>query len=463
MKGQTYKRCSCRPETLIDAEGRRTNCNKKHGTWYYRHDLPRDSRGRRRQVKQGGFATEREARKALTQALSELDRGVHVERSRLLVGDFLEQWLAGRVNLRPSSVRFYRVALDRYLKPELGRVRLSELRADDIDRAFTRIRQGIDGRGNPVSPALIGRLKTTVRAALNVAVKRGLVHLNPAQHVEVAAHARPAVHVWDAPTTGRFLDATSSTPYGALWHLIASFGLRRGEAAGLRWSDIHLDLGVVVVAVQRTQVGKDIYEAAPKTRAGARTLSLDTGTVAVLRSHRARQAAARSAAGPAWVDSGLVFTMADGRGMQPQYVTRLFTRACRDGGFPLIRLHDLRHTSASLGLAAGETLVEVSKRLGHSQLAITADTYTHVLPVVALASSEKRAALIPRAGNGAHPVPSPGRASGDVPTWCPPRALGASSDSAPADVPAAQRPGEEAPPSGLEPETLRLTVACSAN
>ena len=463
MKGQTYKRCSCPAETLVDAAGRRTNCNKKHGTWYYRHDLPRDSEGRRRQVKQGGFATEREARKALTQALSGLDRGVHVERSRLLVGDFLDQWLAGRVNLRPSSVRFYRVVLDRYLKPELGCIRLSELRADDIDRAFARIRQGVDGRGNPVSPALISRLKTTLRAAMNVAIKRGLVHANPAQHVEVVAHARPAVHVWDAPTTGRFLDATSGTPYGALWHLIASFGLRRGEAAGLRWSHIDLDLGVAVIAVQRTQVGKDIYEAAPKTKAGARALSLDSGTVEVLRHHRARQTAARLAAGPAWVDSGLVFTMADGRGMQPQYVTRLFSRACRDGGFPLIRLHDLRHTSASLGLAAGETLVEVSKRLGHSQLAITADTYTHVLPVVALASSEKRAALIPRATSGAPDVPTHGTASGDVPTWCPPRAADASSDAASAGVPAGQRPSGEAPPSGLEPETLRLTVACSAN
>ena len=220
---------------------------------------------------------------------------------------------------------------------------------------------------------------------------------------------------------------------------------------------------MAVIAVQRTQVGKDIYEAAPKTKAGARALSLDSGTVEVLRRHRARQTTARLAAGPAWVDSGLVFTMADGRGMQPQYVTRLFARACRDGGFPVIRLHDLRHTSASLGLAAGETLVEVSKRLGHSQLAITADTYTHVLPVVALASSEKRAALIPRKTSGAQNVPTHGPASGDVPTWCPPQAAGAPSKAASARVPAGQRPSGEAPPSGLEPETLRLTVACSAN
>jgi hypothetical protein len=136
---------------LNDAGGRRTNCNRKHGTWYYRYDLPRDSQGRRRQVKQGRFATEREARKALTQALSGLDRGVHVERSRVLVDDFLDQWLDGRVHLRPSCIRFYRVAVDRYVKPELGCTRLPELQADDIDRAFARIRQGVDGRGRPVS------------------------------------------------------------------------------------------------------------------------------------------------------------------------------------------------------------------------------------------------------------------------------------------------------------------------
>ena len=107
------------------------------------------------------------------------------------------------------------------------------------------------------------------------------------------------MRVWDAATTGRFLDATPGTPSGAFLHLIASFGLRRGEAAGLRWSHIDLDLGVAVIAVQRTQVGKDIYEAAPKTKAGARALSLDSGTVEVLRHHRARQTAARLAAGSA--------------------------------------------------------------------------------------------------------------------------------------------------------------------
>ena len=117
--------------------------------------------------------------------------------------------------------------------------------------------------------------------------------------------------------------------------------------------------------------------------------------------------------------------MLDGRGLQPQYVTRLFAKACTEGGFPAIRLHDLRHTSASLGLAAGQTLVEVRKRLGHSQPAITADTYTHVLPVVARASSEARATLIPRTPTELRfqDVPITSERDGNVPTSCPPGPL----------------------------------------
>ena len=290
MKGQTYKRCKCPAEDLPRrADGTLGNCRRDHGSWYYRHDLPTSANGRRRQVKQGGYSTEKEARAALTDALARLDRGTYVDRSKLTVGDYLDQWLEGRVNLRPASVVFYRVAVERYLRPGLGQLRLDQLRVDDVERAFARIRRGLDGHGHPVSPALIGRLKTTLRAALNVAVKRQLIHVNPAALVEVEAHTRPTVHVWDATTTGRFLDSAAEDWHGPLWHLIASFGLRRGEAAGLRWHDVDLEHGVLAIVVQRTQVGRQIIEATPKTKAGVRVLTLDQGTVRVLRSHRTRQ------------------------------------------------------------------------------------------------------------------------------------------------------------------------------
>ena len=352
-------------------------------------------------VKQGGFPTEREARRALTDALARLDHGVYVDRTRLSVGGYLDQWLEGRVSLRPASVLFYRVAVDRYLKPELGSLRLSDLRADDIDRAFARIGRGVDGRGQPVSSALIVRLKTTLRAALNVAVKRGLVHMNAAQHVEVVAHARPVVRVWDAATTGRFLDATADTPYGALWHLIASSACVGGKplaSAGAMSTLTSASSSSPSNALRSARPCRRLPPRRRRERAPSASMSARSRSCV-------RTAPTRTRPDSPWAQHGSTAArLHDGGRPRPAAaVPHTTVRAGVPGRrFPPIRLHDLRHISASLGLAAGETLVEISKRLGHSQLAITADTYTHVLPVVALASSEKRAALIPRRGHGGH-------------------------------------------------------------
>lgn len=127
-------------------------------------------------------------------------------------------------------------------------------------------------------------------------------------------------------------------------------------------------------------------------------MPLDRETVGVIRAHRAAQATDRLAWGAAWRDTGLVFTREDGSQLHPEGVTRTFIRLAKRLGLPAVRLHDLRHTSASLGLASGETLVEVSRRLGHSSITITADAYTHVMPAVASQSRERRAAIIPRKG-----------------------------------------------------------------
>lgn len=120
------------------------------------------------------------ARAALTDALARLDRGRYGDRSKLTVGDYLDQYLESRVNLHPAPVVFYRVAVERYLRAELEHLRLDQLRVDDVERAFARIRRGLDGHGHPISPTLIGRRKTTLRAALNVAFRRQGIHVNPA-------------------------------------------------------------------------------------------------------------------------------------------------------------------------------------------------------------------------------------------------------------------------------------------
>jgi integrase len=139
-----------------------------------------------------------------------------------------------------------------------------------------------------------------------------------------------------------------------------------------------------------TEVGE------PKTDSGSRTVTLDSLTVAALRAWRERQEAERAAWGTAWHETGLVFTREDGSQLHPDLATDTFQRLTRQAKLPPIRLHDLRHTAASLALQAGVPLKVVSEQLGHSSLAITADTYTSVLPVVAHAAAEAVAGIIPR-------------------------------------------------------------------
>jgi integrase len=160
--------------------------------------------------------------------------------------------------------------------------------------------------------------------------------------------------------------------------------------------DVDLAAGHLRISQQVIQLGWATSIGEPKTDSGSRTVSLDDDTVAALRGWRRRQDEERERWGPAWSDTGLVFTREDGTLLHPDLVTTTFERLYRDAGLPPIRLHDLRHTAASLALQAGVPLKVVSEQLGHSSLAITADTYTSVLPAVARAAAEAVAGIIPR-------------------------------------------------------------------
>jgi integrase len=142
------------------------------------------------------------------------------------------------------------------------------------------------------------------------------------------------------------------------------------------------------------EIGPELTFGPPKTKTGARTISLDMTTVAVLRGHKARQAAEQLSLGPLWTETALVFTREDGTPVRPNHATTHFPLMIKKAGLPKIRLHDLRHTSASWGLEAGESMKEVSDRLGHSSIVITADTYAHITPELAARSAERLADLV---------------------------------------------------------------------
>ncbi len=204
--------------------------------------------------------------------------------------------------------------------------------------------------------------------------------------------------VWTPEQTGAFLDSAAQEPLYALYHLIALRGLRRGEAAGLSWTDLDLDLegGWLLVREQVVQLGWRTLRTTPRA-ASERVLALGAGTARVLAEHRQRQVAELRYLGLDPDATAEVFTRADGQLVHPDYVTRHFGRLIKQAGLPPIRVHDLRHGAATLALASGVEMKVVQDMLGHSSITITSDTYTSVLPQVARSAAEATAGMVPRA------------------------------------------------------------------
>ncbi len=363
--------------------------HKCRASWSFRIDLGRGYDGHRRQVSHAGFPTKTAALAAMKAVQQSHDEGNDHART-LLLGTYLEEWLAAKRSLRPSTRQAYRSHLDLYLLPRLGHVKLQELRPHHIDRFFTEV---AGGTRKPLSSTSLHRLHATLRSALASAVKRRLISHNPASYVELPSKEHVSEPIWTVEDVHRFLTYAADDRLAALYRVAVVAGLRRGELVGLRWIDVDLGGGAIRVAQQVVQLGTQLHVGRPKTRSGERLIAVDPATTALLVTHREQQHRERIAWGAGWHETGHVFTYQDGRVLQPGYVTQKFRRDAERAGLPSIRFHGLRHTSASLALAAGVPMKVVSDRLGHSTTTITADLYSHVLPAVARDAADAIGAL----------------------------------------------------------------------
>lgn len=209
------------------------------------------------------------------------------------------------------------------------------------------------------------------------------------------------LRLWVIPRVGRtqakvFLNAVADSELIAAWVLFLTTGMRRGEVAGLRWDAVDLDKASLAVRINRVSAGQGnrVAEHPPKTKRGQRSIALDAGTIEALRAHRRRQLEDRLRAGPAWTDIGFVFCGLDGLPLHPDTLTSTFKRLRDPLPLPAITLHDLRHTSASLALAAGVHPKVVSERLGHANISITLDLYSHVIEDMQSEAAEQIGALL---------------------------------------------------------------------
>lgn len=406
--------------------------------WAYHVELPTGPQGSRRQWTKGGYSSAKAAAEARSQILAADHAGLLPLDGKQTVAAWLTGWLDGKVGagtLRLTTEIGYRSHINRYLIPHLGHIHLGDLRPQHVTTMLIDIRRAHDARiaevietnakyeaeadavnaeriktgkrpvkpqhvkmPQPFSPATAQRVRATLRSALASAVKAGEVHRNVAALADVARGSRPRVKVWEPEQLGAFLDAiaTSQERLYPMLHLAAFAGLRRGELCGLRWQDVDLNTRTVNVAWQRTVAGNKVIESKPKTEGSESMVDIDAGTAEVLDTWRRQQIAERLAWGPAWQDTGLVFTREDGSGFHPDFVTDKFEKLVKRHGMPVISLHKLRHLAASLQLAAGVDIAIVSKRLRHSSIAITNDTYGHMIGTIGRQAAEAAAALVPR-------------------------------------------------------------------
>ena len=348
--------------------------------WQFVLDLGVDGTGKRRQLRRRGFGTKREAQAAMVETQSQVLRGEVANPGRRTLADYAEQWLdAVQASLEPAAWTNYRTCLRLYVLPRLGHVRLSSITPLTLSSLYAELLRSGGRKGRPLSPTSVRLVHAVLRKALNDAVLWGLLSSNPAMRASVPKRRRPTLTVWTPEQAAAFAAGVAGDRLEACWLVALSCGLRRGELAGLRWSDLDLERGLLRVDSQRTTDSDyNIVTKEPKA-SSRRSVALAGRAVSALRRHRVRQAREQLAAGPVWRDTGLVFVAEDGRGLHPQRITDLFQECCADLGLPRIRLHDLRHTAATLALVAGVHPKVVQERLGHSTISMTLDTYSHVV------------------------------------------------------------------------------------
>jgi integrase len=350
-------------------------------TWYLFELAP--VTGKRQQRSKGGFRTKRECQEALNEALARLREGTFVPPSQRTLGSFLlDEWLPAvrPPSVRPSTWLSYRMNAETHIVPALGHLPLQRLTPAQLTAFYRSLLDHGRRDGGGLAPKTVRNIHGELHTALKDAMRWGYVARNIAASADLPKGMAPEMHVWSPEQLRVFLNHARQDRLYAAWLLFATTGMRRGEVAGLRWSDVALEAGRVSPRRPRVVVNYEVHVSEPKTAKGRRSLALDPATVAALRQHRARQAEERLAVGPRWRDSGLVFTWPDGRPLHPERFSKWFEQLARAAGLPRIRLHDVRHSYATAALAAGIPAKVVSERLGHATIAITMDTYSHVLP-----------------------------------------------------------------------------------
>jgi integrase len=349
--------------------------------------------GKRKQQWISVKGTKKEAEKRLAELLHQLDTGTFMKPSKTTLAEFFERWLKDYVwpNLAPRTAEGYESIIRQHLIPQLGNITLTQLKPEHLQKYYSdMLRSGHCKSASNLSAQTVRHHHTALHKALQTAVEWGLLSRNVADAVRPPRAERPEMHTWDEDDITRFLEATKNTPYYALFYTALFTGMRRSELLALRWQDIDFILSQVYVSRSLHQLrdGSFVFRS-PKTANGRRTVALPPSAILALNEHKEKQKLERAMLGIPLKDDDLVFSHLDGKPISPNTITRAWTTLATRAGLKVIRLHDARHTHASIMLKQGIHPKIVQERLGHSSIAITLDTYSHVSPGLQEAAAKR--------------------------------------------------------------------------
>lgn len=376
---------------------------RSDGSWEGRISIGRDPGTGKLKQKSFYGKTQSEVRKKMTAFAAEVDQGVFTEPAKITVGQWMDIWRKEYSGgIKSSTVDQYRTQVEQHIKPALGAVLLSKLTAPMIQSMYNqkhRERQA-DPKGRAgLSAKSIKNLHGVLHESLDQAVKLGYIRVNPCNACELPRIERHEIKPLTDSEVGRFLKAIQGHKYERLFTVMVFSGMRQGEALGLRWSCVDLTAGTIRVDRQlqkeRIPGGGGQYRLVETKTSNTRTIAVAPFVVDVLKAQKKAQAENKLLLGPEWKnDWDLVFTHEDGSHLAAETTYKCFKRAAKQIGVDTARLHDLRHTFATLSLQNGDDLKTVSDALGHSNISTTANTYAHVTERMKKESANRMERLI---------------------------------------------------------------------
>jgi integrase len=354
--------------------GEGTIGRRKDGRWEGRYYVPTED-GPKRKVIYG--KTRAEVSEKLTKALSDRANGIVYDNENITVGEYLDVWLKRSVygSVRQSTYDRDTNLVNNHIKPVLGSLKLKKLNSAHVQNFYrNRLDTGL-------SASTVRKIHDILRRGLAQAVDWYLTQRNVADVVKPPRPVPKEIVALSTDETRRLLDAAAEDRLEALYVLAVHTGMRQGEMLALRWQDVDIENAVLSVRRTLTRRGGKIAFGEPKTKKSRRSIRLTPQAVDALRAHLERQLRDMEILGDHYQDQGLIFTTDTGAPIIPSNLRqRSFTPLLKRVGLPHMRFHDLRHTCATLLLSRGVHPKFVQELLGHATIAITLDTYSHVMP-----------------------------------------------------------------------------------